>query len=942
MQRSVPSTLLAALLLSLTAPASAAYHPSYDPDLPQDTVQCYDMSVYNMSVPNPNDYIAEPIGQWPAWWREIDTYLRTLADMSDRVLLQPHGFTHEGRELYHLIISTPENLSKLETYRAAMDKVADPSQVSSAGQLDNLIADLPAFCWLAYSIHGDEVSGCDAAMRLAWHLAAAEDSATQHLLENLIILIEPSENPDGRERYLSMLQTYNGHVPNYDSRAMQHGGVWPWGRGNHYWFDLNRDWILLTQPETVGRVKSIVKYHPVLVVDGHEMGANATFLFSPPREPINYNTPGNVLKWYEVYGKDQATALDHHGWPYYTGEWNEQWYVGYGSAWPTFMGAVGILYEQAGVDGRFVRQRDDYLLTYHEAMNHQFTSSLANLATTANNREAILRDYHNTRRAIAEDGRSSGLSFIIAPSDDDIRMARFINSLTTQGIAVSRATDEFTVSTVTDGYRQTHNSKRFPAGTYIISTAQPHGALAKAILEFDLHLKKEFLEEERRELEKNGETRMYETSAWSVPLMYGLDAYYSHSRIQTSTEPVTEVVPAAGQLHDADAPYGYVIDMVGEKTYLILGLLFREKLTVYASEKSFSIGGRHFKPGALVVRRRGNPADLTETMQQLVKEVGIDVYGVGSGYSEEGSQLGAPTFRVLQQPRVALAAGNPLDFNSTGSLWFTIDKELEIPHSLLSMERIGRTDLSPYNVLIIPDAWGGALSNVLGKGGQSSLSKWVTDGGTLILVGSAAEWAADTANGVSAVRVKRQVLNKLSEFESAMKREIAAEQPAVDTTNLWHPDRVLAEQKTDDKGEKPEAIDETTDEWQRRFHPGGVIMQADVDTEHWLAFGLGKTLPVFVWSNDAWLAKAPVRTVARLTPDESRLRMSGLLWPEARTRWAGTAYTTCERKGQGQIVLFATDPTFRAYSYGSRQMLLNALYYGPGFTAGFEPYEQQH
>ena len=508
------SALLAAILLSSSTPASAGFHPSFDRNLPQDTTQCYDLSVYDMTVPNPDDYFAEPIGHWPAWWREIDTYLRSLADKSDRVLLEPHGATHEGRELYHLIISTPENLARLEEFRTAMAKVADPEQTPIA-EMERLVADMPAFCYLAYSIHGDEVSGSDAAARLAWHLAAANDQATQHLLENLIILIEPSENPDGRERYLSMLQTYRSHVPNYDSRAMQHGGVWPYGRGNHYWFDVNRDWILLTQPETIGRVKSIVKYNPVLVVDGHEMGSNSNFLFSPPREPINYNTPSNVLKWYQVFGKEQGAAFDQRGWPYYTGEWNEQWYIGYGSAWPTFLGAVGILYEQAGVDGSFVRQRDDYLLTYHEAMNHQFTSSLANLTTAANNRRELLRDYYLTRKGIVDQGRSSGLTFVFAPDEDEIKMARFINSLTNQGIKVTRATQSFTVATVTDGWRQAQSNKSFPAGTYLVSTAQPQGALAKAILEFDLHLKKEFLEEERRELEKNGETRMYETSAWS-------------------------------------------------------------------------------------------------------------------------------------------------------------------------------------------------------------------------------------------------------------------------------------------------------------------------------------------------------------------------------------------------------------------------------------------
>jgi len=924
------------------AVSAAGAHPSYDPDLPQDTVPFYDVSVYDRAVPNPNDFLVEPVGVWPAGWDEMDAYFRKLADASDRVLLEPHGLTHEGRELYHLIISAPENLARLDELRAAMDKVADPEAFGSAAELDAQVRDLPAFCWLAYSIHGDEISSCDAAVRLAWHLAAAGDEATLHLLKNLVILIEPSENPDGRERYLAMLETYRSATPNYDPWSLQHSGVWPRGRGNHYWFDLNRDWILLTQPETEGRVRSIVKYHPVLVIDGHEMGSDGTFLFSPPREPINPNTPANVLKWYEVYGREQAAALDRRGWPYYTGEWNDQWYVGYGSAWPTFFGAVGILYEQAGVDGRFVRQSGDYLLTYHEAVNHQFTSSLANLKTTADHRADILRDYHRSRKEITEAGRAGGLTFLFPPDRDEIKMSRFIRSLVAQGIQVTRATDSFADPSALNAYNEPRGRTAFPAGTFIVSTAQPHGALAKAILEFDPHLSKSFLEEERRELEKHGETRMYETSAWSVPLLYNLDAYFTTGRLPAAVEPITEAAPAGGGVHNADASYGYAVDMVGEKTYLVLNRLFAEDVTVHAAEKPFRLEGRDYGAGALVLRRRGNPDNLPDIVARLAAEVGIDIRGISTGYSEIGSKLGAGTFRLLRQPRVALAVGMPLSSGTSGSLWFTIDRQLGMPHSLVSFDRMAWSDLSSYNVLIIPDSWGG-LGDLLGGGIPGKIAKWVGDGGTLILIGSSGDWAADTAGSLSAVRLRSQVLSRLGDYDAALQREIAADAPVVDTMALWHPEKVSAA-KEEDKGEREgraTGSDEEADRWARRFHPRGVILQADLNPEHYLAFGLGRRLPVFVWADDCWLAKSPVTAVARLTPDEMKLRLAGLLWPEARRRWAGSAYITHERQGQGQIIMFAGDPTFRAYTYGTRQLLLNAVLYGPGFAGGFESYQQK-
>lgn len=937
------SAMVSMLLCLIFATGSfAGLHPSWSEKAVIDTVPFYDLSSYDPAVPSPNDHLTYPVASWPNRYHEILAYARLLAERSDRVMIQTHGASHENRALVHLIISTPENLAKLEQYRQTMDRVADPNAVASTAELDRLVADLPAFAYMAYSIHGDEISGTDAATRLIWHLAAATDSATMHLLNNVIVLVDPSENPDGRERYLSMLETYKSHTPNYDSRAMQHQGVWPWGRSNHYWFDLNRDWILLTQPETKGRVETIIKYHPVLVVDGHEMGSNDNFLFSPPRQPINYNTPDNVLKWYEVYGREQAQALDTHRWPYYTGEWNEQWYIGYGSAWPTLFGTVGILYEQAGVDGSMVRQPGDYILTYHEAVNHQFTSSIANLQTTANHRVELLRDYHNARKNIAAKGRQSGLTFLFPPARDVVRQNRFIRSLVGQGIEVSRATKSFTVGAVRDTYGELARSKSFPAGTYVVSTAQAHGALAKAICEFDLRLNQQFLEEERRELEKHGDTRMYEVSAWCVPMAYGLEAYETNAMPAVSTDAIAELPDPGGRLVNPDAEYGFLIDMEGEQTYRILNRIFARELNVYASEKSLTIEGREYAAGALLLRARGNPANLAEILGAIASEVGINVYGVNTGYATEGSHLGAPTFRLLNQPRVALVAGMPLDYTSTGSLWFTIDKELEIPHSLINMQQLMRTDLSPYNVLVIPDAWGGSLSQQLGKHGASMLSDWVSDGGTLILMGSSAAWAADTATSLSSVRLRRQVLDKIDTYARALNRELNAEAPAIDTLALWYPERVPAE--TSGAEDKPSGgsskIVEELDEWNRRFHPRGVIMRTDIDTEHWLAFGVDDRVPAMVYTDRAFMSKDPVTTVARFAPDANRLRMSGLLWPEARERWSGTAYLTREGKGKGQIIMFADSPYTRAYFYGTRQMFVNALMYGPGYTRSYSPYSE--
>ncbi len=946
--KSLSMLCIGALLLG--GAHTAAYgglHPSYSDKAVVDTVPFYEGGRYDPTVPKPNEFLKHPLGQWPLPYHELVAYIEALADHSERVVLNTRGKTHEGRDMFNIFISTPANIANLDQLRAATEMLADPARIESGAQLDSLIDGLPAFAWLGYTIHGDELSGTDAAVQLAYHLAAANDSATLHLLENVIAIIDPLENPDGRERYVHMLQNYKSHVPNYDPNAMQHSGVWPWGRTNHYLFDLNRDCILLTQPETISKVKTIQKWHPVLAIDAHGMGSNATYLFSPPREPINYNTPPNVLKWWEVYSKDQAAAFDQRGWPYYSGEWNDQWYPGYTSAWPAFFGTVGILYEQARVDGAIVKQRDGYLLTFHEAVNHQFTSSLTNLFTTANNRRQLLKDYYEARKGIVDDGKKSRLQFLFVLDNDELKMKRFIESLIGQGIVVQRATQEFSVGKATDIYHAEHKSREFPKGTYIVNTAQPNGALAKAVLEFDPHLKQEFLEEERRKLEKYNETRMYEVSAWSVPLAYDIDAYYTNSSFTVATEQVNTVALSEGQLFNPKAQFGFVVDMEGEKTYRLLNRLFAEELIVYGSEKPFTVEGQSFKPGALLLRKRGNPKELPSILAPLAEEVGINIYGVNTARSTQGSHLGAPTFHLLAQPRLALVMGDGMDYTSVGSLWYTIDKELEIPHSLIQVSRIQHTDLSKYNVVVLPSAWGDALERLLGKQGAEKLGKWVGEGGTLVMTGRSAVWAADTSVALSQVRLKRQALDKLDVYKKGLERELQAEAPTVDTMALWHPDKIPADENVTQKKEeapppksdKKEADD--LDKWQRKFHPRGAILQADIDTEDWLAFGMRGQVPVMAYTSHALMAAAPVKTPARFAPEQNDLRLSGLLWPEARRRWAGTAYVTRESKGKGQIIMFATDPNTRAYFWGTRKMFVNAILYGPGMTRGFEPYEEE-
>lgn len=919
--------LFAILLIAII---SGSVLGSYRPAGETDTVPFFPGGTYDEGITTPYEYFGDGVFIRPVEYERLADYLEVLAEQSPRLLVKRHGHTYEGRPLLHVIVTSEANVAALEDHRAVLDRLADPRIEPPVSDAE--LNGLPASAWLGYSIHGDEISGTDAALRLVYQLVAGTDDETMELIDNAIIVIEPSENPDGRRRYLAMLQTFNSETPNYNPSALQHGGVWPWGRTNHYWFDLNRDWIIAAHPETQGRLTTILTWHPQLIVDGHEMGANATFMSDPPREPINYNTPENVRNWWLRFNQDMAESFDKRGWPHYTMEWHDQWYPGFGSAWGTFHGAIGMLYEQAGVDGGAIRQRDGYMLTYHEAINHQFQASWSNLITLVENRVEILKDYRDTRRQMLERGRKSNETYIIVPGSDALRTEAFLNSLMQQDIEVQQALEGFSASDVRSSLGEQANRKTFPEGSYLVSTAQPMGNLVRTVMEFDPHLNIEFLEDERRELEKHGHSKMYEISTWCLPLAYNVETWLSTTQPRVPAERLNmPLIRSPGKLHFPDAQFGFVTDMAGEATNRLLAHLFDKGLTVYAATEPFTIEGRDYKRGALLIRRQGNPDDLSEILGVAAARFGVDIYGANTAVATSGPYLGAPSFQALKKPRVALCVGDGLDYSSCGTIWYTLDQELGLEHSLVEISRLGRTDLERYNVIVIPSSWGSAIGSVLGGSGARHLSDWVSDGGLLVLVGGSAAWAADSSNNLSRARLRRQSLDELDKFDKRLSRELAAENPSVDTMALWHPEKVS---KSDEpKGEQKEGaikVDEETDRWLRRFHPRGVILRGIVDTDDWLAFGVDSVLPLMAYTDDAVLASSPVQATVRYEPEENGLRLSGLLWPEARARWAGTVWACRERKGQGQVILFTGPPNFRAYWWGSRQMLVNAMLFGPG------------
>ena len=904
--------------------------------LGQEQIPFYENADYDPEIKSPQEYFGFSIGEKPIRYHRAVSYLKILSDLSPRVNIFMTGKTHEGRALFHLVISSEENMRNLLTIKNKIADLSDSRKLKSTSAASVIARETPAIAWLMYSIHGDELSGLDAGVYMAYHLAAANDEKTKSVLENVVIGLDISENPDGRERYLAQLQQWNSNVISTDGQSIQHSSVWPYGRGNHYLFDLNRDWFIMSQPETRSRVEAIVDWHPQLVVDAHEMGSYDTYLFNPPREPINPYLSKVVKSWWKTYTADQAGAFDKYGWSYYTREWLEEWYPGYGSSWPSYHGAVSILYEQASTSGTPLKRHDGTLSTFYTAVHHQFVSSFTNVQTLARNREKILNDYYRIRKDAVSLANDNGKrAYIIEPGSNISRVNRLLSRLQKQGIEIHKANESFNVRKLKTYGNPAAVSKKFASGTYIIRLDQPLRYLINVLFDYDQRMKTKFLEEERRNLSQGKGTRLYEVSSWSLLPAYHVDAYVSGDIPTVSMSLVTDFHRAKGTVINHNPAYGYLLDMRDDASIHALMDLFEREINIRVAKKPFKIDNREYKRGTLLIRNVENDADFHRVVKEIAENKGVNFIGVNTALSQTGSDLGAGQFQLLAAPKIALLSGSGLSTTSFGALWYMLDFELQRPFSIIDYSRFSRVDLRKYNVLILPSTWGSHnnYKKIIGKKDLDKIKKWVENGGTLIAMGSSAAYLADSTSGMSKTRLRRQVVKKLKDYEKALKWEKESRKVVIDSVSIWENRKSKAVKKDEKKSNSisPEEL-VALDKQQILFMPRGAILKVDLDPEHWLSFGLEKWVPAIYYSGYAYMAKGPVQVAGRFANGQD-LRISGLLWPEGRDRWQNTAYVTREKIGNGQIILFAGDPVFRSYFYGTGRILLNGILLGPGMGA---------
>ncbi|WP_018624123.1 M14 metallopeptidase family protein [Kangiella aquimarina] len=802
---------------------------------------------FQPDVVTPNQVLGNPVGEWHVRPEQSVSFFKALAQSSERVNLAEIGRTHENRPLITAYISSPENLTRLDEIKEQRKNLTEYQG--------------PAIVWLGYSVHGNEPSGTNAALLVAYRLAASEEAWIQELLTNTIVMIDPMLNPDGMGRFAGWVNRYKGKQLVADSDSIEHNEAWPRGRTNHYWFDLNRDWLLLQHPESQARVKHFYEWRPHIVGDFHEMGTNATFFFQPG-VPSRQNPLTSELNFEltEKIGRYHAKALDAIGSRYYSQESFDDFYYGKGSTFPDINGGIGILFEQASSRGH-LQESVNGDVSFPFSIRNQATTSFSTLQAALELGGELLeyqRDFFQQWPAKASSDLEKGVIF---SSNDEGRIKEFLRILNSHQIKVEQLA----------GPRKIAGKEWAAKTSYVVNFKQQQYGLIKAMFET------------RTEFTDN---TFYDVSAWTFPLAFNLD-YHHLNKDELQLLPLeSSEVSTSSSYVGSDNPVALLVEWQDFRAATALTRLLGDDIDVKLLEKGsrLPVQGepREFMAGSFTVPLPAETATrnaLIEKVNSTLADLGLTVYGVDSGYSGQGADLGSPNVSDLEMPKPLLLIGEGVYSYEAGEVWHLLDTRLELPVSMQHAQDLGRIDLSDYTHLLMVSGRYPALDDKE----LDAVKSWIRDGGTIVATRGANPWL-----------VQQGLVN----FE-------------------------LLEPETPQNQNRPFS---ERDDARAEHIIGGAIYEANVDLSHPLAFGLELDKLAFTKAGTMVFKPATEDFVTVATYTESPL-VAGYSSQTNVERIKNTPAILAQGYGRGSIIMFSDNPNFRGYWLGSMRPYINSLYF---------------
>lgn len=661
------------------------------------------LTTYNPEISTPEEVLGYVPGEWHVTHDKLIEYMRTLARESDRISIENRGTTYEGRPLVLLTITSAKNHENLDQIQADHVALTEGSTASTAN--------MPIVVYQGFSIHGNEPSGSNAALLLAYHLAAGQGPDVEQLLDNTIILFDPSFNPDGLQRFAGWVNQHKSKNVNPDSYDREYDEVWPGGRTNHYWFDMNRDWLPVQLPESQARIETFHNWMPNILTDHHEMGTNATFFFQPGIPSRTHPlTPKMNQQLTREIGDYHAAELDKIGSLYYTEESYDDFYYGKGSTFPDINGSIGILFEQASSRGH-AQNSDNGILTFPFTIRNQFTAGISTLKAAAGMRQEIL-DYQRQFYKDAKKEATSG-AIIFGDHTDAGRTDALADILLRHKIEVRSLKNDVTKNGKT--YKKDY--------AYIVPKNQKNSRLIDAMFE------------KRTTFQ---DSLFYDISAWTFPLAFDMD--YDEDASLSNGIPFDRSKRLDSH-SSTTSDYAYLMSWNEYKTPMILNILLEEGIRAKVAMEQFTIEGKKYDYGTILIpvqNQKWDAEEFADILGDIYLHHGVKFHGVSSGLTT-GIDLGSRQFRALTQPKIALLIGDGINPYDAGEIWHLLDQRYDITVTKIDVNDINRKDLSRYNTIIVPNTYGSAENEVVDQ-----LKEWTRSGGTLIGYRSALRWMSSS------------------------------------------------------------------------------------------------------------------------------------------------------------------------------------------------------
>lgn len=845
---------------------------------------------YNDKIQSPAAFLGYELGERFTEYHRSVAYFEYLANLSNRITLNTYGETYEQRPLINLVISSPENHAQMETLRERHLQLMDADfAASEEGQ--KVIANDPVFTSFSYNIHGNEASSTEAAMQVAYRLAASQDEETARTLAESVVILFVCINPDGRDRYVYWINGAGRQQPGISPSDFEHYAPWPNGRTNHYWFDLNRDWIWGVHPESRGHTAEYQRWMPQVHVDYHEQGYNSNYFTAPGATPRNLLLPDTYEAWSDTFGRANIAAFDREGLMYFTRDRFDFFYPGYGSSYPSVMGAIGMLTEQGGIGaGRAITTDDGYILTLRQRIFDHYTTSLATIQKAAVQRQQLLA--YSVAAWNPATAKSPHQSFVIRNEKGGF-LEDFLKVMDRQGVVVEQANEDFTLASSLDYRTGKSSSVQFSAGDYIISAQQPRHLFIHSIMDRNLAIE---------------DSVMYDMATWSAPLAYNLEAYASTITPKVSTMPIGEK-EWTGSLNSAalegQTAYAYLIDWQQRWAPKALGELWQKGYRVRSAVAPFSNGEETYSAGTLIVLRGRNlerTSTMAEDMKNISTSTGVNIAALPTGRMSDGFDLASSRNRPVEQPRVAMLVEPPFNTYTSGQVYFLFDQETAFPIDRIrtsafaqtSMPKLGQrygyVDINDYDVLILPG--GRDLNRIFWQEQRLEINQWLQRGGTLIALEEAARFF--TTEGKFR---KVELIKSIPDTSEAAKYLTYAEQETY-------------------RGLK---------------RIPGSALRTNIDTTHPLAFGVKPEVFGLKLNTDALEPATVLESVGTYHQEPGELLTAGYASMDNLKRLAGKTFAGVQKVGDGKIVYLLDNPHYRMFWRGTSRMMQNAAFLLPGF-----------